>query len=218
MSSVAGCRGLEEEEHPMTTSPSPSSQVDFPQPTEGAVSLEAALRHRRSVRAFAPEPLTEAEIGQLLWAAQGVTVDWGGRTAPSAGALYPLELHAVTSSHVFHYLPDGHRAEVTAERDVRPDLMAAALDQESVGQAPLIVAVVAVPVRTAAKYGDRTERYVDLEAGHAAQNVLLQAVALDLVAVPIGAFDDDAVAETLTLPHGHEPRYLLPVGRPRPGT
>jgi SagB-type dehydrogenase family enzyme len=96
--------------------------------------------------------------------------------------------------------------------------MAAALDQESVGQAPLIVAVVAVPVRTAAKYGDRTERYVDLEAGHAAQNVLLQAVALDLVAVPIGAFDDDAVAEALTLPHGHEPRYLLPVGRPRPGT
>jgi SagB-type dehydrogenase family enzyme len=196
------------------TSPSPTTQVAFPQPTESTVSLEAALRQRRSVRVFAPEPLSEAEIGQLLWAAQGVTADSGGRTAPSAGALYPLELYAVTSSQVFHYLSDNHRADVTASPDLRPDLMAAAFDQEPVGHAPLIVAVVAVPARTQTRYGERTERFVDLEAGHATQNMLLQAVALGLVAVPIGAFDDQVVAATLALASGHTPRYLVPVGQP----
>ena len=94
--------------------------------------------------------------------------------------------------------------------------MAAALDQGPVGEAPLVIAVVAVPTRTA-RYANRARRYVDLEAGHAAQNALLQAVAMDLVAVPIGAFDDDAVAQVLALPDGHEPRYMLPIGHPRPG-
>lgn len=200
----------------MTTSMSPRSPVHFPPPTESSVPVEAALERRRSVREFASERLTHAEVGQLFWAAQGITADWGGRTAPSAGALYPLELHAATPSRVLRYLPDGHRAEVTTERDLRPDLMAAALDQDAVGHAPLVVAVVAVPARTAATYGDRARRYVDLEAGHAAQNLLLQAVALDLVAVPIGAFDDEAVARLLALPNDQEPRYLLPVGHPRP--
>jgi SagB-type dehydrogenase family enzyme len=145
-----------------------------------------------------------------------VTADWGGRTAPSAGALCPLEVHAVTSTRVVRYVPEDHRAEVTAEGDLRPTLMAAALDQGPVGEAPLVIAVVAVPSRTA-RYGDRARRYVDLEAGHAAQNALLQAVAMDLVAVPIGAFDDDGVAQALALPDGHEPRYLLPIGHARPG-
>jgi SagB-type dehydrogenase family enzyme len=93
--------------------------------------------------------------------------------------------------------------------------MAAALDQAPVGEAPLTIAVTAVPARTSSKYGDRAGRYVDLEAGHAAQNALLQAVALGLGAVPIGAFDDAAVARVLDLPSGYEPRYLLAVGRPR---
>jgi SagB-type dehydrogenase family enzyme len=199
----------------MTASPSPITHVDYPDPTESAVPLAVALRRRRSVREFAARRLTDAEIGQLLWAAQGVTADWGGRTAPSAGALYPLEVYAVTSTRVVRYVPDGHRAEVAAEGDLRPALMAAALDQGPVGEAPLVVAVVAVPRRTA-RYGDRARRYVDVEAGHVAQNVLLQAVAMDLVAVPIGAFDDDAVARALALPDGHEPRYLLPIGHPRP--
>ncbi len=177
--------------------------------------LEITLRRRRSVREFAADPLTTAEIGQLLWAAQGVTADGGGRTAPSAGALYPLELYAVTPKRAMRYLPGGHRAEITTERDLRHDLMIAALDQEAVGQAPLLVAVIAVPERTAAKYGDRAPRYADLEAGHAAQNLLLQAVALELVAVPIGGFDDEAVGRILELPGGQAPRYVLAVGRPR---
>lgn len=198
----------------MTTATSPRSTADLPEPSESAVSLDTALRGRRSVREFLAEPLTRGEIGQLLWAAQGVTADWGGRTAPSAGALYPLELHAVTPTGALHYLPDGHRVETTSARDLRPDLAAAALGQDAVERAPLVVIVVVVPERTAATYGERAGRYVDLEAGHAAQNLLLQAVAIDLAGVPIGAFDDAAVARVLALPRGHEPRYLLPVGRP----
>jgi SagB-type dehydrogenase family enzyme len=215
MSAVLGCRSSGDEEDRMTASP-PLAHVDCPDPTDSAMPLEVALRRRRSVREFAARRLTDAEIGQLLWAAQGVTADWGGCTAPSAGALHPLELHAVIPTRVVHYVPDDHRAEVTAGGDLRSALMAAALDQGPVGEAPLVVAVAAVPSRTA-RYGDRARRYVDLEAGHAAQNALLQAVAMDLVAVPIGAFDDDAVAQALALPDGHEPRYLLPIGHPRPG-
>jgi SagB-type dehydrogenase family enzyme len=189
--------------------------VGFPPPTTSSVSLETALRRRRSVREFAPDTIVDADIGQLLWAAQGVTADWGGRTAPSAGARYPLELHAITPERVLRYVPDEHRAHVFDESDLRRDLMAAAGGQEAIGNAPLVVAVVAVPARTADRYGKRASRYVDLEAGHAAQNLLLQAIALDLGAVPIGSFDDAEVARVLALPDGHEPRYLIPVGRPR---
>lgn len=212
---AAGCRGPGGGEHAVPTSMKTTSRVDFPPPTEGTVPLGVTLRRRRSVREFAADPLTTSEIGQLLWAAQGVTTDWGGRTAPSAGALYPLELYAVTPSRAMRYLPGGHGAEITTERDLRHDLMSAALDQEAVGQAPLVVAVVAVPERTAAKYGDRAPRYADLEAGHAAQNLLLQAVALELAAVPIGGFDDEAVGSILDIPGGQAPRYLLAVGHPR---
>ena len=212
---VVACRTPEREESAVPTSIGASSVVDLPSPTEGALPLEVTLQRRRSVREFTAEPLTVAEVGQLLWAAQGVTIDWGGRTAPSAGALYPLELYAVTSSKSMRYITDGHRAEITTERDLRSDLMAAALDQEAVVRAPLVVAVIVVQARTAAKYGDRAPRYVDLEAGHAAQNLLLQAAAIGLAAVPIGGFDDEAVSSVLQLPDGQEPRYLLAVGHPR---
>jgi SagB-type dehydrogenase family enzyme len=215
VTSIASCRSPGDEEDGMTAPEGPLGHVSFPEPTESAVPLEVALRQRRSEREFAAEPLTDGEVGQLLWAAQGITADWGGRTAPSAGGTYPLELHALTSRQALHYLPEGHRAEIVATGDLRPRLMAAALDQEAVGAAPLVIAVVAVPDRTAAQYGNRAGRYVDLEVGHAAQNVLLQAVALGLVAVPVGSFDDDAVADALGLPAGHEARYLLPFGRPR---
>jgi SagB-type dehydrogenase family enzyme len=211
---AAACSGHEGGTVPATSARDVTATVDFPPPTESSVPLENALRRRRSLRGFDARPLSDVQIGQLLWAAQGITAGWGGRTAPSAGALYPLEVYVVTPDHTIHYTPDGHRGEITADGDRRGDLMAAARDQKPVGEAPLVVAVVAVASRTAAKYGSRAERYVDLEAGHAAQNVLLQAVALGLGAVPIGSFDDDAVAITLALPPGHEPRYLLAVGHP----
>jgi SagB-type dehydrogenase family enzyme len=166
------------------------------------------------VRAYRAEPLDLAEVSQLLWATQGVTSAAGLRTAPSAGALYPLELYLVTAAGFYRYEPDGHCLEVLGEADLRADLSRAALSQEAVALAPAVFILAAVYARTEQKYGDRAERYVKLEAGHAGQNLLLQAVALDLGAVPIGAFHDDQVQDVLGLPADHEPLYLIPVGRP----
>jgi SagB-type dehydrogenase family enzyme len=139
----------------------------------------------------------------------------GLRTAPSAGALYPLEVYLVTNDGVFHYESRAHQLKKTMSADVRNALSNAALQQESVGDAPSILVLAGVYERTAKKYGRaRAERYVHLEAGHAAQNVLLQAIALDVAAVPIGAFEDDEVRQVLALPRTHRPLYLVPVGRP----
>ncbi len=170
---------------------------------------------RRSVRSFDDTPLSPAELGQLLWAAQGITHASGLRTAPSAGALYPLEIYVATAQGVFHYSPQGHCLEVLSGSDARPALYEAALRQEAVRQAPAVFVVTAVYERTAKKYGaERGPRYVHLEAGHAAQNLLLEAVALGLVAVPIGAFEDERIQAALGLPADHEPLYLIPTGHP----
>jgi SagB-type dehydrogenase family enzyme len=191
------------------------AELKLPPPkTRGTLSLERALAERRSVREFTDASLTIAEISQLFWAAQGVTRDWGGRTAPSAGALYPLELYAVTPKRFLHYVPDEHTAMVVSRADLRRPLARAAFGQSAVEEAPAVFVIAAVTSRTAAKYGPRAERYVTLEAGHAAQNLLLQAVALHLGAVPVGAFSDEGVSEALGLPADHEPLYLVPVGHP----
>ena len=199
-----------------TRSPA-SGPIALPAPQlKGTLTLEEALARRRSVRNFYDTPLTLAELGQLLWAAQGTTHPSGLRTAPSAGALYPLEVYAVTREAVYHYEPPGHRMTVHRQGDVRPALHAAALRQDSVLQAPAVIVISAVYARTAQKYGEeRTPRYVQLEAGHAAQNVLLQATALELGAVPIGAFEDNQVKQALALPSEQQVLYLIPVGRPR---
>jgi len=181
----------------------------------GPLSLEEALRARRSIRSFSAQALMRTEIGQLLWAAQGVTDAAGHRTAPSAGALYPLELDVVTPDGVARYMPDEHGLAWRTTTDVRPLLRAAALDQSTVGEAPLVIVISGVVERTATRYGARAQRYVDLEAGHAAQNILLQAVSLGLGAVPIGAFDDAAVRRVLDLAQGEAPLYLIPVGHAR---
>lgn len=184
--------------------------------TKGEMSLEEALAGRRSIREFSAERLTDAELGQLLWAAQGVTKAGGGRTAPSAGGLYPLELYAVTPDGIFRYVAASHGLEPFRNGDLRRELRLAALDQAAVEDAPAIVAITGVVARTSGRYGrERAIRYVDLEAGHAAQNLLLEAVALGLGGVPIGAFDDGRVREVLGASAAETPLYLLPVGHPR---
>ncbi len=200
----------------MTGTPLPQA-IALPTPQlKGRLTLEEALALRRSVRDFSEAPLTLAELGQLLWAAQGITHPAGLRTAPSAGALYPLEIYLVTREGVYHYESEQHRLTAHVPGNVRRALFEAALQQEVVLSAPAVIAIAAVYARTAQKYGDeRSPRYVHLEAGHAAQNVLLQAVALDLGAVPIGAFHDDAVKRVLALPPDQQPLYLIPVGHPR---
>lgn len=199
----------------------PGGEITLPAPDrDGPISLEATLAKRRSVRDFAPGPLTTAEVAQLLWAGQGITGAGGRRTAPSAGALYPLELIAAVGhvdavpAGVFRYDPNTHALARIGNSDRRQQLARAALSQAWVGDSAVIIAVVGVPRRTTAKYGERGRRYIYLEAGHAAQNICLQAVALGLAVTPIGAFRDDAVHDLLGLGAEAQPIYLLPVGRP----
>ena len=190
-----------------------SKQVALPQPSvAGALSLEEAIERRRSQRTFRPDPLPIGTIGQLFWAGQGVTSPDGKRAAPSAGALYPLELYAVTATEVMHYLPHGHRAETRTTPDLRPALQAAAFGQPYVGAAPVIIVVAAAADRTRRKYGARADAFADLEAGHAAQNMLLQAAVRGLAAVPVGSIDPSRAAQALALPPGHAVRYFIPVG------
>ncbi len=191
-------------------------EVSLPAPaTVGSMSVEEALAKRRSVRQFAAKDLTIEQIGQLAWAAQGITDPSRGlRTAPSAGATYPLELYVVKADGLFHYLPKGHKLERLSPEDLRPGLSGTALDQGSVRQAAVDFVITAVYARTRARYGDRAERYVHMEVGHAAENLHLQAVALGLASVPVGAFDDEAVARVLSLPADQAPLYIIPVGYP----
>lgn len=190
--------------------------VQLPKPqTDGHVSFERTLVMRRSVRTFGAGALGWTEIGQLAWAGQGITDPAGiKRTAPSAGALYPMEMYFLTRDGVFHYLPAKHALVKTIGADRRAALAAAALGQASIQQAPCVVVLTAVPERTRTKYKDRTPRYIAIEAGHIAQNVLLQAYALGLVGVPIGAFTDEKVGQVLELKTGEEPIYIIAVGRP----
>jgi SagB-type dehydrogenase family enzyme len=210
-----GC--AREDDEVRTAAAGAEQTIALPPPQrKGTLSLEEALARRASVRDFSTTPLTEAELGQLLWAAQGISHDGTLRTAPSAGALFPLELYVATAGGVFHYDPARHALERRGRDDVRAALSRAALEQESVRDAPAVFVITAVSRRTAAKYGAaRSPRYVYLEAGHAAQNLLLQATALGLGGVPVGAFHDDASRRALDLAVEEEPLYLLPVGHPR---
>jgi len=198
----------------------PASAIPLPNPVStGVLSVESALHSRRSVRDFSPQSLTLAEVAQLLWAAQGITGPGGTRTAPSAGALYPLELYLVTGNvsalakGVYRYQPLGHSLIRLADGDQRAALAAAALGQDWVNEAAAVIVVVAAHERTTRKYGQRGVRYVHMEAGHAAQNIHLQAVALNLGSVVVGAFDDDKVKKIVNLSGDEQPLCLLPIGR-----
>jgi SagB-type dehydrogenase family enzyme len=179
---------------------------------DGSMSLEKAISFRRSRRKFLPKSLTLEQIGQLCWAAQGQEASSRFRNAPSAGATYPLELFIVTSDGLFHYLPDGHLMKKLTELDLRADLVSAAWGQEFIEEAPLTLVFAAMFSRTTNRYSKRGIRYVYMEAGHAAQNVHLQAEALGLGSVAVGAFDDNSVSKVLSLPKNLEPLYMVIVG------
>ena len=185
------------------------------------MSLEQTQEKRRSVRQFANQPLTIKELGQLLWASQGISDHQRGfRTAPSAGATFPLELLVVAGdvrelpAGLYRYSPQGHELRIIKKADLRPGLYKAALSQSPIQNAPATIVISAVQKRTQSRYGGRAERYVAMEVGHAAQNLSLQAVALGLGTVVIGAFDDSRIADLLVLQSGEAPLYLIPVGRP----
>ena len=189
--------------------------VSLPAPRleAGAVSLEQAIQRRRSRRSFADRPLELWQIGQLLWAAQGMT-GRGLRAAPSAGATYPLELYLACAEGFFHYQPAQHALASLSNEDRRLALARAALGQTCVSTADVVLLFAAIYPRTTARYGERGQRYVHMDVGHAAQNVLLQAEALGLAAVPVGAFHDADLAAAAGLPSGQEALYMVPVGCP----
>lgn len=196
-----------------------SKVITLPSPDiTGDKFLEQLLQERRSVREYRQSSLSLAHVGQLLWAAQGITNAKGFRTTPSAGALYPLELYVVVKTvedlqvGIYHYDPDSHTLKITREGDFSKILARAAYAQSSVGDAAAVVVFTADYERTTWKYGKRGERYVHIEVGHAAENLFLQAQALDLGTVVIGAFYDDEVTNVLQLDSSTSPLLLMPVG------
>ncbi len=208
---------------PETSASPDAAAISLPEPRlEGDVSVEETLSQRRSVRAYASEPLALAKLGQLLWAAQGITGENRRyRTAPSAGALYPLELYALATnvegleSGVYRYDPAAHALEPHRSTADPAALTEAALGQTWVEDGAAVLIFAAIYARTTQKYGARGRQYVHMEAGHAAQNVYLQATALELGTVAVGAFDDAAVKRVVGLADDEEPLYLMPAGHLR---
>jgi len=187
---------------------------------DGSVSLERCVQQRRSVRSFREQVLTKDELGQLLWAAQGVTGPEAERAVPSAGALYPLELYVVAGNvasimaGVYHYLTGRHELLLAVTGYQREKFVEAALDQDWIGAASAFICIAAAFERTTVKYGNRGRGYVYMEAGHAAESLMLQAVALGLATTIVGAFSDDEVSHLLRLGADEIPLCLIPVGRP----
>lgn len=187
--------------------------IILPRPNlDGSISLEQAVAVRRSCRDFLPRSLSLEQIGQLVWAAQGQAAGGRYRTSPSAGATYPLELFVVAGDGLYHYQPAKHSLEKLTEQDLRAELASAAWGQGFIEAAPLTVVFAARFDRTTGRYGRRGIRYVYMEAGHAAQNVHLQAEAMGLGSVAVGAFDDASVSKVLSLPGELEPVYMVAAG------
>ena len=203
----------------------PSSQL------KGEVSLEETILRRRSVRRYRREPLQLSQLSQILWSAQGITGTRGLRAAPSAGATYPLEIFVFVGKQgviaseakqapeelqagIYHYEADSHSLSLHKPADLRPNLARAALDQEFIIDAPVDIVICALYHRTSYRYGRRGERYVHIEVGHVGENIHLQAVALGLATVEVGAFHDEEVREILGVEEQIKPLYIMPVGKP----
>jgi len=208
-------------------------QIKLPPPQiKGKASLEESIAERRSVRRYRAESLTLQQLSQILWAAQGITGGGRLRAAPSAGATYPLEIftfigkQGVVASEakqpedelqagIYHYDVDRHSLVLHQPGDLRRELAGAALDQGFIANAPLDIVICALYPRTSYRYGRRGERYVHMEVGHVGENIHLQAVALGLATVEVGAFDDEAVRKVLGVEEQIKPLYIMPIGKPR---
>lgn len=218
-------------ENQVPVSPSPTAQVlkerfiNLPQPRlKGKVSVEEAILKRRSRRDYLDKSLTLEQVSQLLWAGQGITEEKiGFRAAPSAGALYPLDIYLVVGEEgvegleggVYHFVPQGHRIEKILAGDFRETVMKASLAQSFIAEAPVILIITGEYERTTKKYGERGRQYVHMEAGHVGQNIYLEVESLGLGTVTVGAFDGEEIIKILNLPQTYKPLYVMPVGWPR---
>jgi len=192
-----------------------------PPKTDGTVSVEWAIKQRRTIRSFSPETLNLNQLSQLLWSAQGNTENGGfKRAAPSAGALYPMDVYAVVGrssveqieAGVHHYEPNGHALSYITKKDVRDRVAKASLSQMWMARAPLNIVITAEYSRITVKYKERGIRYAMIEAGHIAQNLFLQAEAMGLKAAIVGAFHDNELIDILKIPRSHEPLLIMPIG------
>jgi len=206
--------------------------IKLPSPElKGKVSLEETILRRRAVRRYRREPLDLSQLSQILWSAQGITGTREFRAAPSAGATYPLEIFVVVGKQgviaseakrapkelpagIYHYEADSHSLSLRKPADLRPDLARATLDQEFIIDAPVDIVICALYHRTSYRYGRRGERYVHMEVGHVGENIHLQAVALRLATVEVGAFHDEEVRKVLGVEEQIKPLYIMPVGKP----
>jgi len=185
----------------------------LPKPqVEGGSPIQTVLSTRRSVREFKNTPLNRSQLSQLLWAGQGITSEKGFRTTPSAGATFPLEIRIVSRFGVFSYSPQNHSLARISKNNQLPSLTRAALAQESIAQSAVSIVVGGIETRTSGKYGSRAFRYMVIEAGAAAQNMLLQATSLGLGAVLVGAFDDNEVHHLAGFPKDARPLIILAIG------
>lgn len=197
---------------------SAGESMKLPEPQfKSTTSLEETLLMRRSIREFQVDSLTLKQISQLLWSAQGITSKWGGRTSPSAGALYPLEIYLLAGKvkglepGFYHYEPDKHSITLKSNKDLREELAKASLDQEEISRAPVTLVIAAVYEKTMKKYQQRGVRYVYMEVGSAGENIYLQCESLGLGTVFIGAFEDEEVKKVLGI--AEEPLAIFPVGK-----
>jgi SagB-type dehydrogenase family enzyme len=200
---------------------SEAQKISLPEPdVSGGLTVEQAIKQRRSLRAYAGSALTLKEISSLLYSAQGITdAKRGLRSVPSAGATYPLEVYLVAGkvdnlpAGVYRYLPRTHTLEAVRQGDIRPELMKACYGQNSVGSAPASIVLAAVFSRTSGKYGERSKRYVHFEVGHAGENISLQCEALGMGCVMVGAFSDAEIKSSVGLTKAEEPMYVIPMGK-----
>ena len=210
--------GLSETEnaHALISLPKPSS--------DGKVSLEKAIKARRTIRDFRERSLSLNHLSQLLWAAQGITEPTTGRrAAPSGGALYPLDIYILIGENgvekmeagVYHYLPKEHSVSMILKGDRRREIASASLSQMWMAKAPVLFIITAEYKRITGKYGERGVRYALIEVGHVAQNLFLQSEALGLGAGIVGAYNDPEVSKVAGLPSKHEPLLIMPVGYKR---
>ena len=206
------------------TSDTMAAEIALPSPSyKGTISVEEALKARRTHRSFQSRPLTLKQFSQILWGAYGVTAQKYGsflKTAPSAGALYPLDIYGVVGQGgvetlapgVYHFRPENHAVDLVKEGDLRAQVARQALQQMWMAKAPLMLVITGEYNRSSIKYGPRGVIYTHIEAGHVGQNIFLQAEAIGLKAGIVGAFNNRGVITTMGLPPSHDPLLIMPVG------
>ena len=204
----------------IASQPFPGDEFSLPKPdVNHGMPLNLTLKSRRSHRRFSKKSISLSELSQILWSAQGITNFFGFRTAPSAGAIHPLEIYVVVSNvdqlsaGIYHYKPGSHELVLIAKGDHRKQLSQSANRQSSIKKAAATFIITGDIKRTERKYGQRAKRYVHIEAGSAVQNIYLQTVSLNLGTVFVGTFKDNEVTQVMKLPQDHKPLGLMPIGR-----